>query len=125
MTGCSFFLAAIYFVERAGSCHETRARLSERQISKISVLGKGTVRRFLKRAEAAGLSWPLPLSLDDAAWVFAPEAKHGRLRFQEITSPRWDHPAPPTEGESRRNRQAKPELGLEPFTVTFPLVTRS
>jgi transposase len=43
------------------------AGLSERQISKISVLGKGTVRRFLKRAEAAGLSWPLPPSLDDAA----------------------------------------------------------
>ena len=43
------------------------AGLSERQISKISVLGKGTVRRFLKRAEAAGVSWPLPPSLDDAA----------------------------------------------------------
>src|SRR5215831_10676602 len=39
---------------------------SERQISKISVLGKGTVRRFLKRAEAAGLSRALPPSLDDA-----------------------------------------------------------
>jgi hypothetical protein len=43
------------------------AGLSERQIAKICVLGKGTVRRFLKRAEAAGLSWPLPPSLDDAA----------------------------------------------------------
>jgi hypothetical protein len=43
------------------------AGLSERKISKICVLGKGTVRRFLKRAEAAGLSWPLPPSLDDAA----------------------------------------------------------
>src|SRR5215472_4847814 len=41
--------------------------LSERQISKICVLGKGTVRRFLKRAGAAGLSWPLPSGLDDAA----------------------------------------------------------
>ena len=43
------------------------AGLSERQISKICVLGKGTVRRFLKRAGAAGLSWPLPPGLDDAA----------------------------------------------------------
>jgi hypothetical protein len=43
------------------------AGLSERKIPKICVLGKGTVRRFLKRAEAAGLSWPLPPSLDDAA----------------------------------------------------------
>jgi transposase len=40
--------------------------LSERQISKICVLGKGTVRRFLERAGAAGLSWPLPPGLDDA-----------------------------------------------------------
>ena len=43
------------------------SRLSERQISKICVLGKGTVRRFLKRAGAAGLSWPLAPDLDDAA----------------------------------------------------------
>ncbi len=41
--------------------------LSERQISNICVLGKGTVRRFLKRAERAGLSWPLPPGVDDAA----------------------------------------------------------
>jgi transposase len=41
--------------------------LSERQISKITKLGKGTVRRFLKRAEAAGINWPLPPSLDEAA----------------------------------------------------------
>jgi len=40
--------------------------LSERQISNICVLGKGTVRRFLKRAERAGLSWPLPPGLEDA-----------------------------------------------------------
>ena len=42
-------------------------RLSERQISKICALGKGTVRRFLKRAEVAALSWPLPPGWDDAA----------------------------------------------------------
>src|SRR5262249_60139904 len=43
------------------------SQLSERQMSKICVLGKGTVRRFLQRAERAGLSWPLPPMLDDAA----------------------------------------------------------
>lgn len=41
--------------------------LSERQISRICVLGKGTVRRYLKRAEAAGLSWPLLPGLEEAA----------------------------------------------------------
>jgi transposase len=43
------------------------AHLSERQISKICLVGKGTVRRYLKRLEAAGLSWPLPADLDEAA----------------------------------------------------------
>jgi transposase len=42
------------------------AGLSERQISNICLLGKGTVRRYLKRAEAAGLQWPLSPGLDDA-----------------------------------------------------------
>ena len=41
------------------------ARLSEREIAKICALGKGTVRRFLQRAEAAEVSWLLPPALDD------------------------------------------------------------
>jgi transposase len=43
------------------------AQLSERQIANICALGKGTVRRFLQRAEAAQVSWPLPPALDDTA----------------------------------------------------------
>src|SRR5580704_1795009 len=42
------------------------ARLNERQIAKICAVGKGTVRRYLQRTTAAGLSWPLPADLDDA-----------------------------------------------------------
>ncbi len=42
------------------------AKLKERQIAKICSVGKGTVRRYLKRIAAAGLSWPLPADLDDA-----------------------------------------------------------
>jgi hypothetical protein len=42
------------------------AKLNERQIAKICSIGKGTVRRYLKRIAAAGLSWPLPANLDDA-----------------------------------------------------------
>jgi transposase len=42
------------------------AKLNERQIAKICSVGKGTVRRYLKRIAAAGLSWPLPADLDDA-----------------------------------------------------------
>ena len=43
------------------------AGLSERQIARICLVGKGTVRRYLKRVAAAGLVWPLPADLDDAS----------------------------------------------------------
>ena len=39
--------------------------LGERQIAAIGQVGKGTVQRFLQRAAAAGLPWPLPEDLDD------------------------------------------------------------
>jgi transposase len=40
--------------------------LSERRIADICLIGKGTVQRYLERAAAAGLAWPLPEELDDA-----------------------------------------------------------
>ncbi len=43
------------------------SRLNERQIARICSIGKGTVQRYLQRTAAAGLSWPLPADLDDAA----------------------------------------------------------
>ncbi len=43
------------------------SQLSPRQIAAICRVGKGTVRRYLQRLEAAGLSWPLPADLDDVA----------------------------------------------------------
>src|SRR5277367_984281 len=41
------------------------SQLSPRQIASICSVGKGTVRRYLERLKAAGLSWPLPAALDD------------------------------------------------------------
>jgi len=41
--------------------------LSERQISASLSIGKGTVWDYLKRLSAAGLSWPLPDGMDEAA----------------------------------------------------------
>src|ERR1022692_1224011 len=41
------------------------AQLSERQIAGVCKIGKGTVQRYLERAGAAQLSWPLPEQLDD------------------------------------------------------------
>ncbi len=41
------------------------AGLSRRQLAKSCGIARSTVAEYLKRAEAAGLSWPLPESLDD------------------------------------------------------------
>jgi transposase len=41
--------------------------LSERQIAESCRLGKTTVGEYLQRAEAVGLSWPLPADLDEEA----------------------------------------------------------
>lgn len=43
------------------------AGLSHRAIARACAVGLGTVTTYLKRAAAAGLSWPLPDDLDDAA----------------------------------------------------------
>jgi transposase len=41
------------------------AGLSERQIADICLIGKGSVRRYLERAAAAKLGWPLPEDMDE------------------------------------------------------------
>ena len=43
------------------------AGLSHRAIAQACAIGLGTVTAYLQRATAAGLSWPLPDDLDDAA----------------------------------------------------------
>jgi transposase len=53
------------------------AELSHRQIAASLRIAATTVRRYLERAEAAGLGWPLPDDVDDAALeraLFAPVA---------------------------------------------------
>jgi transposase len=60
------------------------ARLSHRAIARACTIGLGTVTAYLQRATAAGLSWPLPEDLDDAALdarLFArPAVPPARLR---------------------------------------------
>ncbi len=43
------------------------AGLSHREIARACAVGLGTITEYLRRAEAAGLGWPLPEDLDDAA----------------------------------------------------------
>ena len=41
--------------------------LSHQAVARASAVGVGTVNRYLRRAAAGGLGWPLPAALDDAA----------------------------------------------------------
>ena len=43
------------------------SHLALRQIARICKLAKSTVQRYLEQLKAAGLSWPLPVDLDDVA----------------------------------------------------------
>src|SRR6266849_2536364 len=60
------------------------AGLSHRAIAQACAVGLGTVTTYLQRAAAAGLQWPLPDELDDAALearLFArPEYPHATER---------------------------------------------
>jgi transposase len=56
------------------------AHLSERQIASVCRMGKGTVQRYLQRAAASNISWPLPEQLDDTQLerlLFPPAAPSG------------------------------------------------
>ena len=67
------------------------AGLPHRAIAQACSVGLGTVSSFLTRATAAGLTWPLPEGLDDAALearLFARPADAARL---DRTVPEWPH----------------------------------
>jgi transposase len=60
--------------------------LGERQIAAICLVGKGTVQRFLQRAAAVGLGWPLPEGLDDTQLE--------KLLFPPVPTPAGTRPQP-------------------------------
>ena len=52
--------------------------LGQRQIARSCSIGHGTVYAYLKRAEAAGVTWPLPEGWDDRqleAALYGPEPR--------------------------------------------------
>jgi transposase len=59
------------------------AKLSHRQIARALRIGIGTVTNYLAAAERAGLSWPLPAELDEAALAAKlwPPAPAGEAKF--------------------------------------------
>ncbi len=67
------------------------AGLSHRDIARACTVGLATVTAYLRRAETAGLTWPLPADLDDAAL----EARLFRLPLAADPAtraqPNWPH----------------------------------
>src|SRR5258708_23511575 len=61
--------------------------LSHRAIAQACALGLGTVTTYLQRATAAGLTWPLPDDLDDAALEARVFARPGAARVRVV--PGW------------------------------------
>jgi transposase len=91
------------------------AHLGERQIAAICLMGKGTVQRFLRRAAAAGLAWPLPEDLDDTQLE--------RLLFPPAPSPAGTRPQPDftkVHQELKSNRSVTLQLLWEEYKESQP-----
>jgi transposase len=66
------------------------ANMSQEEVGRACGLSKGAVNKYLQRAVAAGLAWPLPSSLDDAAL-------EGLLRAKStVPAPKFPTPDFPT-----------------------------
>ena len=68
--------------------------MNNREIARSTGLGKTTVYEYLARAEAAGLSWPLPAALDDAALearLFPPATAELPDVYKLVECLRWRH----------------------------------
>ena len=76
------------------------AGLSTRKIAASLSIGQSTVSEYLKRADRAGLSWPLPTDLTDAdldVRLFQPQGGETR---RGLAQPDW----PVIHGELKRSK---------------------
>jgi transposase len=88
---------------------------SERKIAQICLIGKGTVQRYLERAAALGLSWPLPEDLDDAQLE--------KLIFPPPPAPPGERPLPDftkVHQELKSNRSVTLQLLWEEYQESQP-----
>ena len=89
--------------------------LGERQIAAICLIGKGTVQRYLHRAAAAGLGWPLPEDLDDTQLE--------KLLFPPAPAPAGTRPVPDftkVHQELKSNRSVTLQLLWEEYKEGQP-----
>src|SRR5260370_40098542 len=67
-------------------------KLGYQQIGRSCAIGVSTVHKYLKRAEAAGITWPLPEDWDEArieAMVFPRRETHHAAQNPAPPSPRF------------------------------------
>src|SRR6476469_9987040 len=89
--------------------------LGERRIAAICQMGKGTVQRFVQRAAAAGLGWPLPEELDDTQLE--------KLLFAPAPGPPGSRPLPDftkVHNELKSNRSVTLQLLWEEYKEHQP-----
>ena len=79
--------------------------LQQNQIARSCSIGQATVHRYLEKAVAAGLSWPLPEDLDDQ--------RLEELLFRSVGRPRQITRSAPDFAEVRRQLQAHKHLTLQ------------
>jgi hypothetical protein len=92
--------------------------LGERQIAAICLIGKGTVQRYLHRAAAAGLGWPLPNNLDDTQLE--------KRLFPPAPAPAGTRPVPDftkVHQELKSNRSVTLQLLWQEYKETCPRVS--
>ena len=91
------------------------AGLPTRKIASSLLIGQSTVSEYLKRADRAGLSWPLPDGLDDAALeqrLYAADAKVRR----GLAQPDW----PEIHSELKRSKSVTLSLLWEEYRAAHP-----
>lgn len=95
------------------------ARLSERQIARGRRVSRSTVQRYLERAAAANLGWPLPESLDDSQLerlLFPPP--HTASQGRQPSKPQPDFVA--IHQELKANKSVTLQLLWEEFVEQHP-----
>jgi hypothetical protein len=92
------------------------AGLSTRKIASSLSIGQSTVSEYLKRADRAGLSWPLPADLSDAdldARLFQPQGAETR---RGLTAPDWAT----VHSELKRSKSVTLSLLWEEYRADHP-----
>ena len=93
------------------------AKLSLRQIARSLGLSTGVISKYLKRAEAAGLSWPLPEGMSDAKL----EARLQPERLRAVSSGLAEPDFVEMESELKRKGMTR-QLLWEEYAETPPIL---